>query len=564
MIPYDDGGFHQLTLAPDGRLIDKFDNLPGGMTLYGRPILDGGGGASYLADPNGVAGVTGMAVYRIAAGAGKVVPIPFPPGKVSGDILDEPSLVGTPDGRLLFTYMIAGALPGGGSCDGVADVWLNEGTGDTLAPATKVMSSQWSGVPAAGACTNMKGLMPRYPAVGADAAGATTVAFQQDDSSSDSWSVGAVHRPAGGSWGPVESVGQSIEGPLRVTLAGSTPTVTVESVVVMSAARGTDGKWRQLVPLYAHFNVFALYNAMASLPDGSTVYVWTESNPLGAGGLMARRILADGTLEDSVSLTQEAASQPSIGNDAAGNVIVGFVGAGGRAQHAVFDGAGPIVDGVSIPGQGALGEQLQFSVGSARDAWSPMGSLTWLFSDGLSDTGASVAHLFSEPGTQSARLRATDALGNRTTVTGTVEVAAAPAAPAPPAAPLPPAAPRDATAPVFTTKPKVRSGVLRFALSEQATVVAVITRKATGVRRGKRCVAPPRRKTKARVCTHQVAVATVRAKLTPGAGKLTLPKKARRTKGTYTIALTVTDAAGNVTRTRTTYRVSSSRRQRTA
>ena len=217
---------------------------------------------------------------------------------------------------------------------------------------------------------------------------------------------------------------------------------------------------------------------------------------------------------------------------------------------------------MSIPGQGALGEQQQFSVRSVRDAWSPMGSLTWLFSDGLSATGASVSHAFGESGTNSARLRATDALGNRTTVTGTVEVPAAPAAPAAPEVPVTPAAPppapapRDATAPVFTTKPTVRSGALRFALSEPATVVAVITRKATGVRRGKRCVAPPRRKTKARKCTRQVAVATVRAKLKPGAGKLALPKKARRTKGTYTIALTVTDAAGNVTRTRTTYRVS--------
>ena len=89
-------------------------------------------------------------------------------------------------------------------------------------------------------------------------------------------SVGAVQRPAGGSWGPVESVGPSIEGPLRVTTAGSTPTVTVESIIVMSAARGTDGKWRPPVPLYAHFTVFGWYSAVASLPDGSTVHVWAD------------------------------------------------------------------------------------------------------------------------------------------------------------------------------------------------------------------------------------------------------------------------------------------------
>ena len=81
VVPYDENGFHQVTLAPDGRLIDRFDNLPGGVTLGQRAILDARGGATYLADPNGVGGVNGTALYRIAVGAGKVVPIPFPPGK---------------------------------------------------------------------------------------------------------------------------------------------------------------------------------------------------------------------------------------------------------------------------------------------------------------------------------------------------------------------------------------------------------------------------------------------------------------------------------------------------
>ena len=227
-------------------------------------------------------------------------------------------------------------------------------------------------------------------------------------------------------------------------------------------------------------------------------------------------------------------------------MIVAFVGAGGRAQHAVFDGAGPIVDGVSIPGQGALGEQQQFMVRSARDAWSPMGQLTWLFSDGLSATGASVGHVFGEPGTQSARLRATDALGNRTTVTGTVEVPAAPAAPASPR-PLrhrppprvmrprrssPPSPGAQRSAPV---RP-VRAGYRRRGHHAQGHGRA--PRQA--LRRAS--TAQTRRAT----CTRQLAVATVRATFKPGAAKLTLPKKARRTKGTYTIALTVRDAAGNV------------------
>ena len=123
---------------------------------------------------------------------------PVSAGKIRGDIPDEPSLVGTPDGRLLITYVMAGVVPGGASCDGVADVWLNEGTGDTLAPATKVISGRVTGVTVAGECKNVKGLVLRYPAVGADAAGTTTVAFQRGGASDGSLSLGVVHRPAGG------------------------------------------------------------------------------------------------------------------------------------------------------------------------------------------------------------------------------------------------------------------------------------------------------------------------------------------------------------------------------
>jgi hypothetical protein len=82
-----------------------------------------------------------------------------------------------------------------------------------------------------------------------------------------------------------------------------------------------------------------------------------------------------------------------------------------------------------------------------------------------------------------------------------------------------------------------------------------VARGAKGVRNGRKCVAPPRRKTKARSCTRHVKVATVRATLKAGPAKLKLPAKVRRTKGTYTIALMITDAAGNAATTKTTFRV---------
>ena len=331
-VTYHEGDRHLVTLAPDGRVIDRFDNPPGPINFGsdGTPVLDGHGGTNYVVEANGVDGINGIAVYRRRAGAGKVLPIPHPPGTDPTAVPFAPYLHATPDGRLLVVYTMGGRLPGDGNCDLVTDVWMTEGTGDTLGPATKVMGGRVTGVETADGCTDRKGLLISYAAVGVDAAGATTVAFQQRDMSNGNETVGALHRPAGGSWGPVESVGQSILGPLRLTLAGSTPTVTVENTIVLSAVRGADGKWRPPAPLYAHFNVLSRHNAVASLPDGSTVYVWADSNPLGTGALLARRALPDGTLEEPVIVSNARGSLPAVGNDAAGNVIVAFIGAGGK------------------------------------------------------------------------------------------------------------------------------------------------------------------------------------------------------------------------------------------
>ena len=63
----------------------------------------------------------------------------------------------------------------------------------------------------------------------------------------------------------------------------------------------------------------------------------------------------------------------AIGGDAAGNAIAAFAtGDGYQAQYAAFDGAGPIVRGVSTPGEGAPGVQQPFTVSSVTDTWSPV------------------------------------------------------------------------------------------------------------------------------------------------------------------------------------------------
>ena len=123
----------------------------------------------------------------------------------------------------------------------------------------------------------------------------------------------------------------------------------------------------------------------------------------------------------------------------------------------------------------------------------------------------------------------------------------------------------DRTAPAFSGRPKVklakagrnnRRATFSFSLSEAARVNAVVTVAEKGIRKGKRCVAVPKRKPKgAKTCTRQVNAARGSATLTKaGAGKLALPKKGLG-KGRYTAVLTAVDTTGNQGRVTVTFTI---------
>jgi hypothetical protein len=115
----------------------------------------------------------------------------------------------------------------------------------------------------------------------------------------------------------------------------------------------------------------------------------------------------------------------------------------------------------------------------------------------------------------------------------------------------------DTTKPVLSkvkVKPsKVKRGkkaTISFSISEPAKLKATLARKARGVKKGKRCVAPPRkRKRGQKSCSRSIAAGSFSGNATKaGAGKLTLPAKLRGRKlaaGKYTLTLVATDAAGN-------------------
>jgi PKD domain len=140
------------------------------------------------------------------------------------------------------------------------------------------------------------------------------------------------------------------------------------------------------------------------------------------------------TLEPGASTFTEPVSfgeathltQPNgISTDDQGNTLVSIYKSDGttEARVAVFDAAAPVINGLSVPGSGTVGQALAFSV-SPVDAWSPLGATAWNFGDGGIATGNTASHAFSAPGSPQITVSAGDSLGNSSEASGSVAVSA--------------------------------------------------------------------------------------------------------------------------------------------
>jgi hypothetical protein len=484
--------------------------------------------------------------YQLIGGTGSAVPVatgPIPAGAVPAG---HPDVAVTADGRQLFTYGI-GYIS---DCTQYSEVWASQNLDGGATEADKLVSASVAGTrdPVSGDCANPPGRVVIASPAYIDAQGAATVFTIELDATN--YFISSSHRPVNGARGPRETVATlPMNGSLLLGLwlVGSTPAFTyLRDDVLWWTARNADGTWPAPRAISGGASLSGV--GVAPLTNGDALVVRSEES--GAKRMLARRISPDGTQSDPIVLAsgladalELASSAVAVAGDGSGNAIAA-VADGDKTRYVGYDGAGPVLGGVSIRSSSAPGESRAYSLGSARDVWSAVGAPAWAFSDGSAAGGNAVAHAFGAPGRYSASVSVTDALGNTTTASGPVDVPAAVAA-----------TPRDTTAPKLTKRPSVSAGVLAFSVSEAGKAVTTVTRAAKGVRKDKKCVAPPRRKTKVRSCTRQLKVATVRATLQAGPAKLKLPAKVRRTKGTYTIALTITDAAGNTTTTKATFQV---------
>jgi PKD domain len=289
---------------------------------------------------------------------------------------------------------------------------------------------------------------------------------------------------------------------------------------------------------------------------GNAMIVWERQEPDGTGIIEASSGTATAVAwqpAKAVSATAPGseAKEADVAMDAQGNaagVWAALQGGFYLAEAAGFDGAGPVIGGLSIPRSGSVSQVLAFS-DSAADVWSPLGATTWSFGDGQSATGTSVTHAYSKAGTYTVTLTSADTLSNATSASAAVTISAV-AATGPPPKPVLSGARLTHTKFRVAKRPTAISAAasgkpplgtsFRFALSEAAAVKIVFTRTAPGLRSAGRCLGPSPKLARRhrRRCTRTVVVGSLtRAREAKGAdsidfsgriGRRALPPRAYR------------------------------------
>jgi PKD repeat protein len=237
----------------------------------------------------------------------------------------------------------------------------------------------------------------------------------------------------------------------------------------------------------------------------------------------------------------------ALGGSASGDGLLAYTtgdvtAIGVRARG--WDATAPQLSNVSIPGTATTGTPVAFGA-QASDVWGPL-SFGWDFGDGT-DSGPSPSHTFTTAGARSVTVTATDAAGNSSSQSGTVGVASAFVPSRPVLSRLSLSAKTFRVGKAATAisakvrKKKIPTGTtIRFKLDEAATVSIKIDRALPGRRRGKRCVAPTKKLTRAKRCTRYVRAGTLKRKGVAGANKVAfsgrIGKKALK-PGSYRMTL---------------------------
>ena len=305
---------------------------------------------------------------------------------------------------------------------------------------------------------------------------------------------------------------------------------------------------------------------IAGSPDGHLLAGWsTNDTGTGKQDVLTAAAPPGGAFGAATPLLTGAAAVNSVAlaASALGDGVIGYqrLDTGDPASHggaAGFDASGPVLT-PAIPSGATAGVAQAFGA-QATDIWSPTPSIAWDFGDGGSATGAPVSHTYAAAGRRTVTVTATDAVGNATSASGPLDVAAGVGGAAaggdgavdrtPPVV-----GPVRASRTTFaaTARPAKASAARRrvgrgttlsFSLSEASTVTLTLQRELPGMRRDTRCV----KGAKGRRCTRLVAAGSVTRTLAAGSARFAFDgwvRGKRLAPGSYRATLQAVDAAGN-------------------
>jgi hypothetical protein len=379
--------------------------------------------------PAGDGSSTLDAAYRPAGGAWHQ-PLP-----VGGDVVKgiTPSVAFTPGGEAMI-------------------VWDTENGGDqAVASATTTTGTSWTSPIQVATDTTFLAVQVAF-----DSSGEATAAYSGFDGTDDE--LGASELPPGGtSWhadGGILPKGGLSAGPdptafdLAVNAAGKAALIWGVGVNqpggVAAAVRPAGGAWSATHPLATATSPDFMESPQVVVgTDGAVTADWAVDDGNGAGAVWTARESPAGTWNPPVTISQPIKSDAGGATiiDPAGDVDVLanlFNGSGFPVWSIVEDAGGPALDGLAVPARGTVGVPVDFAV-TPLDAWSAISATHWTFGDGTTATDELVSHVYTKPGTYMVGTSSSDILGNTTSQSSKIVIAAAPGGgtgPTPPTKPL--------------------------------------------------------------------------------------------------------------------------------
>jgi hypothetical protein len=281
------------------------------------------------------------------------------------------------------------------------------------------------------------------PRVAISSAGVATVAWREEPPPTGTV-LKSRTREATGTWSAVQDLseadGSNQRQRLVVDTAGTTTAVWTKalgpSIRLVYATRPAGGAWSAPADVTPPGAGFA--DPDLAIDSGDRMIVVFVAFGSGGDDIAARTRAPGGAWSDFGGVSEipdgGSARNPKVAMDAAGQAVAAWEGVTDTdlVQVRGFDTQGPLTTGLTIPTAATIGQPVTFSW-PAVDAWSPIGSIAWTFGDGSTASGASISKAYATSGTYAVAVTATDAVGNATTRTGTVVVAAPPVVLAKPA-----------------------------------------------------------------------------------------------------------------------------------